>query len=774
MHRLLERQLKRALGISLEQWGLLEARLKSCTDLAADESADIARTLVGIPDLLQRVSEAYAQQDRDLALVRRSLELSSEELTSANQRLREDATSSAKALAALQQAFDITRGHRSRKSQDGDDLVSMAEQLAALTLEQHQMRQALAQSEERFELAMRGSNDGLWDYDLARGTVYYSPRWKTMIGEREQDVGDSPDEWRSRIHPNDLAQAMEKLQAHLAGQTSHYEAIFRFRHRQGHYLWILARGLAISDAEGTPVRIVGTHSDITERVELERHLTQFKAAVDDHAIVSITDKDGRITYANGKFCEITGYQLEEVLGKNHRIVKSGQHPDSFYEEMWRVISSGHTWTGEICNRAKDGRLYWVLATIAPLLDENGLPYQYIGIRADITQRKMHEEALRLAKEDAEAASRIKSEFLANMSHEIRTPMNGVLGMLNLALDTPLNEEQQEYLGLAQSSANALLHILNDILDFSKIEAGRLDVHQEPMNPLELVNELARMHEPRCLENGLAFALKVEPGLPSTLIADAARVRQVLVNLLSNALKFTSAGGITLEVTREGENMRFLVRDTGIGIPQEKQDLVFEAFTQADGSITKRFGGTGLGLTISNRLVQLMGGQMGLHSREGHGSEFYFTLPLAAHSILPAHAPGQPAGHVAGTETRPLQILLAEDNPINQKLAVALLSRAGHQVTVVEDGEAAVSTLMAHLYDLVLMDMQMPGMDGLEASRRIRHLPAPAGHIPIIALTANAYPEDKTRCLEAGMNGYVAKPIRRDVLMAAIQEAMGQE
>ena len=770
MHRLLERQLKRVLGISLEQWEALEARLKSCADQTADENADIARALFGLPELLQRVSETYAQQDRDVALVRRSLELSSEELTCANQRLREDAASSAKALTALQQAFDITHGDLPRQAHDDDDLVSMAEQLAALTLEQEHMRQALAQSEERFELAMRGSNDGLWDHDLVKGTVYYSPRWKAMIGEEVGDVSDSLDEWRHRVHPNDLPRTIENLQAHLSGKTPYFEATFRFRHHDGHYLWILTRGLAVKDAEGNPVRIVGTHSDITKRVELERYLTQFKAAIDEHATVSITDVAGRITYANKKFTEISGYTTEELMGQNHRIFKFGRHPDSYYVDMWRVIKSGRTWTGELCNRTKDGHLYWILATIAPMLDDNGQPYQYISIRTDISQRKKHEEELRLAKEGAEAASRIKSEFLANMSHEIRTPMNGVLGMLNLALDTHLNAEQQEYLGLAQSSANALLQILNDILDFSKIEAGRLDVQLEPMDLVPLVNELARLHEPRCQEKGLEFVLNIQPNLPQTLIADPTRVRQVLVNLLSNAIKFTRTGRIALEVSLDGESIRFLVRDTGIGIPLAKQEAVFEAFTQADGSITKRFGGTGLGLTISNRLVQLMGGHMGLHSEEGVGSEFFFLLPLSAHSLLPTPA-DMAVPPVKPAESPGLHILLAEDNPINQKLAIALLTRLGHRVDVADDGEAAVNAISTHAFDLVLMDMQMPRVDGLEATRRVRRLPSPAGDIPIIALTANAYPEDKARCLEAGMNGYVAKPIRRDALMAAIQEAM---
>ncbi|MEW6676964.1 MAG: PAS domain-containing protein [Pseudomonadota bacterium] len=762
MHRLLERQLKRTLGLDPSRWPEFAHALQSWA--AQDTDIELARVLGNLPAMLERVSEAYDQHDRDMALLRRSLELSSEELIGANQKLRQEAEASAQAVIALRQALDSLQTNASDPT---GDLVAMAHQMVALTREQERMRQALTTSEQRFELAMQGANDGLWDYDLSTNTVYYSPRWKSMIGEPDHAVGNSPEEWKSRLHPEDMHKTMQAIQAHLAGDTALYQVEFRFRHHQGHYLWILSRGIAVRDATGRAIRLVGTHSDITQRVELEHYLAQFKAALDEHAIVSITDVRGTITYANRKFCEISGYSRQEVLGQTHRLVRSEVHTDAFYQDIWQTISSGHTWTGEICNRSKDGSHYWVLATIAPMLDENGLPYQYIGIRADITRSKLHEQELRQAKEDAEAASRTKSEFLANMSHEIRTPMNGVLGMLNLALDTPLNDEQKEFLTLAHSSAHALLAILNDILDFSKIEAGRLDVHPEALDPGELLQEMARLNAPRCLEKGLALHLDIDPDLPPRVLADPVRLRQVLINLISNALKFTPQGSITLEARQEAGRVRFAVIDTGIGIPPEKQAAVFEAFTQADGSITKRFGGTGLGLTISNHLVKLMGGSLGLQSTPNQGSSFFFSLPGVRATENP-----QPARPHLETSSpgRSLRILLAEDNPINQKLTCALLERAGHQITVAADGHAAMAALTDGSFDLVLMDMQMPGMDGLETTRHIRALAPPAGQVPIVALTANAFPEDQARCLAAGMNGYVAKPIRRDSLFTAIRDA----
>lgn len=646
MHRMLERQIKRVLGLDAEQWAALAAQLESST-VDVMRHPDLARIITSLPKLLERVAETYAQQDRDVALIRRSLELSSVELTDANQKLRDEAQASSQALAALQRAFDAMRKDGGQDDVDHiEDLVVLAEQVAGLTRDRERIRNALAKSEERFDLAMRGANDGVWDWDMASGTVYYSPRWKAMLGHEEDEIGPALAEWSGRVHPDDAAAATSAVRAHLDGDTSHFEITFRFRHKDGHYLWVLSRGLAVRDVEGNPLRMVGTHTDVTPQ-------------------------------------------------------------------------------------------------------------------------KRAEEALIHAKEAAEAASRAKSEFLANMSHEIRTPMNGVLGMLSLTLDTGLSDEQRDYLMMAQTSANSLLHIINDILDFSKIEAGRLDVQPEAVDIRAVAQEMQRLHEHRCQEKGLTFTCLVDSALPDWMLLDPVRVRQVLINLIGNAIKFTHSGGVSLSVERVGQGVRFAVRDTGIGIAKESQSTVFQAFTQADGSITRRFGGTGLGLSISFRLVGLMGGLMGLQSELGQGSEFYFLLPLEEPRQPQVTASPEPLPLT--DRQRPLHILLAEDNPINQKLAVTLLAREGHRVTVADDGGAALLALSQQDFDLVLMDMQMPGLSGLEATARIRADEAArhAPRVPIVALTANAYEEDREACLTAGMDGFVSKPIRRETLFAAI-------
>jgi PAS domain S-box-containing protein len=765
MHRLLERQIKRALEVDPAAWTGLAETLRNHAESIAGESPDLARALSGIPTLLERVSEGYGQLERDQTLLRRSLDLSSEELTDANQRLREEARATSQALASLHFAFDLLlEGYQEDlPGQEANSLVDLSQKVLWLTRQREQMRQALKASEERFELAMRGANDGLWDWDLNSGSVYYSPRWKEMIGHGIDEIDDSPEEWSERIHPADLPTAMAAMHNYILGAESHYESTFRFRHKDGHYLWILSRGIAVRDASGEVVRIVGTHSDITQRTELQRHLSQFKHALDEHAIVSMTDTHGDITYANDKFCEISGYRLDELLGRNHRLVKSGLHPPEFYEELWRVVSAGGVWRGEICNRARNGELYWVLATIAPILDDDGRPAQYISLRANITASKLAEASMRQAKEAAEAASRAKSEFLANVSHEIRTPMNGVLGMLDLTLDTNLDAEQRDYIQTAHQSAEALLDIINDILDLSKIESGRLDIHAEQVDITELARQCAQLFAPRCQAKGLRFTVDIDPHLPSWIETDPVRLRQILLNLLGNAVKFTEAGGVALGARAQDDlGVVFSVSDTGIGIPAEKQASIFEAFTQADGSITRKYGGTGLGLTISRRLARLMGGELSLASLPGEGSTFRFVLPMTRIG---------PPPQARTAITRGLRVLIAEDNPINQKLATTLLEKAGHHVTVVATGRAAIdSVARERSYDLILMDMHMPDIDGFEATRQIRAQEAAQGleRLPVIALSASTLESDRREGIDAGMDDFLEKPLRRDALHAMLE------
>ncbi len=1045
MHKLLARQIKRILGVE-------EARLPAvleefrCLLEAGTLSEEAARMLGGLEIFFQRVDDAYQQNDRDLELKTRSLELSSVELTETNTRIREE-------LASRTRAIDSLR-----------------------------------------ETAM-----GLMDFiDLDQSAL----------------VDDN----------------LESLSALMSSLVKQKEESQRDLHA------------ALAD------------------------LAYQKFALDQHAIVSITNLHGDITYANDKLCEISGYSREELLSNNHRMISSGVHGEEFFANMWRTITAGQVWHGEVCNRSKTGRLYWVNATIVPLRDDAGKPTMFIAIRTDITERKhmeatiqaaearlrritntvpgvvfqwhvgaktlkytfvsdrieevrglsrealladanlatsqileedrkrvikgvlaaasnravwsdeyrvrlpngavrwmrteinpepdlapdgatvftgiwqdvtllieadvrlrevtqnipvavyqfkmgadgvrsipfisssiqaiaglkpdalmanaeliferihpddqglvqdsihasqkhgtpwatdfrlmhtasgdpvwVHGESqpkhladgstlfngyladisepkrvsveLQKAKEDAEAANRAKSDFLANMSHEIRTPMNGVIGMTELLMDTELDAEQREYLGIVKSSSESLLRVINDILDFSKIEAGKLLIEHIPFNLGHTVSDTLKTIALRAQEKGLELVCDIDPDVPMAVVGDPGRLRQILVNIIGNAIKFTQKGEVLLHIScaphsGEGTLLHLAVSDTGIGIPPHKLGSIFDAFSQEDSSITRKYGGTGLGLTICARLVEALGGRIWVESALGHGSTFHFltrveldrnpaeTTPfvgdldgrwvlvvddndvnrrvltrtlqfagaqthdvasgsealqwlmtlgvkgrpcdlvlldaqmpemdgftvaerllqlphcaqipllmvssagikgdaqrardvgiaaylskpigrdellLAANKVLRHH----PSGH-ADLITRhslqdahvAMQVLVVEDHLVNQKLAITLLERWGHHVDVAENGQIALAMLAQQSFDVVLMDMMMPVMDGLEATRCFRALEE-GRHTPIIAMTANAMESDRQRCLDAGMDDYISKPIKAQELQLAL-------
>lgn len=1037
MHKLLARQIRRLLGVEEDQ---LPAVLEELQQLARSSAVSerAAHWLAGVSAFLTRVEEAYAQNDRDLDLKTRSLQLSSVELSHTNDRLREELDSRTRAIDSLRETANSLL-----KTVDADMPVAQYDSLESLS---------------------------------------------TLMSEL--------------VHQREISQ--HDLQA------------------------------ALSD------------------------LAKQKFALDQHAIVSMTDVAGRITYANDKFCKISGYTRDELLGKDHRLINAKAHPQEFFSHLWRTILSGKVWHGEVCNRAKNGAVYWVQATIVPLMDERNLPEQFIAIRTDITARKQMQAAVALAesrvrritnavpgvvyqcevgagqvrytfvserleeirgldraalladgqlaytqivdedrsrcfseilaaganrtawqgdyrvrmpdgslrwirseinpdadlsaegytvftgiwqdvtqlkeagerlievsesipvvvfqyrlwadgrqnfpfcsrvaeqicglsaqeimndaavffqqvhpvdqeafeqafvasakslvrisldfrifhkrtgkviwvhgesmpktavdggviwngyladisrereaseelhraKEAAEVANRAKSDFLANMSHEIRTPMNGVIGMTELALDTDLTDEQREYLEIVKSSSESLLRVINDILDFSKIEAGKLMIETIPFNLNGVVSETLKTLAVRAHVKGIELVCDIDPELPLAVIGDPGRLRQILMNLIGNAIKFTEQGQVLLSVSFEQTAQKlpvfkFSVKDSGIGIPESKLHSIFEAFSQEDSSITRRFGGTGLGLSISARLVEALGGQISVKSDIGKGSQFDFSVVLKLDEenavlsqtsirlvglrvllvddnevnrvvisrtlqslgmlttqadsgeqalvllqqslsagqhfdfvLLDAHMPvmdgfttagkilALPNGaamslvmlssaglkgdaqhskevgfsaylskpftrdelaqvlnrvinratdtpsdlitrHVIKESQTVLEVLLVEDHVINQKLAMALIGRWGHHVTVADNGQIALELLTQHRFDVVLMDMMMPVMDGLEATQRIRAGELDGQHVPIVAMTANAMLGDRERCLQAGMDDYISKPI----------------
>jgi PAS domain S-box-containing protein len=670
------------------------------------------------------------------------------------------------------------------------------------------------------------------------------------------------------------------------------------------------------------------------RGELER----LEGAVNAHAVVSITNSRGAIIYVNDLFCLASGYSRSELIGENHRLLKSGIHPASFYAEIWHTIRSGKVWKGEICNRNRDGKLYWVHTAIVPFLDSHKRPIEYISIRTDITALKEAQVMMAQARDEAHAANRAKSVFLANISHEIRTPMNAIMGLSHLCLQTSLSEQQRRYIDKVHQAASLLMGIINDILDFSRMEAGKLTLESTKFSLHKVIDNLVNLYAGAAQERGLRLEVDIDPALPDTLIGDPLRIGQVLTNLLSNAIKFTPSGRIQIKAEacetdpQETLLLHLSVTDTGIGVSLEEQQRLFREFEQADNSITRQYGGTGLGLAISRHLVQMMGGHIAVQSTLGKGSTFSFTIrcsfskdepsqeenpiqdlldtgrlpkppkrmdalgaslteakappapsaPLLppyvllvddenisrkvlAHMLqklgcvpLPAHS-GQFALEILsksdrridlafidrtmpemdGTQTarkiqalpgyadlpmvmitatheektdpsvqspfthwllKPIQfdilkktiqdllspdevpacvptpiplfsglrILVVDDNPFNQEVAQALLASHGLAVVLAGNGQEALDFLEKESVDLVFMDMQMPVMDGLTATRALRAQPRFA-HLPILAMTANALPHERDLCMQAGMNDFLTKPIDPQRLYTALAQ-----
>lgn len=506
--------------------------------------------------------------------------------------------------------------------------------------------------------------------------------------------------------------------------------------------------------------------------------TAYQQALDQFAIFAVTDRRGDIVYANQRFSDLSGYAVEELIGRNHRILNSGHHAAAFFADLWRTVSSGRPWHGEICNRAKGGELYWVDTTIVPLVGADGRPEQYASVRFNITPRKMSEAQLasllkqlnekRLAVAKATAVA--QAQFLAHMSHELRTPMNGVIGMLDLTLKTDLNPQQAEFLTTAMGSARELLTIVDEILEFSKIESRAVTVESIPFQPAVVIQALGGSFKARAAQKNLRLTWTLTDAVPDWVLGDPTRMRQILINLVGNAVKFTSQGEVAVKIdyspSDSGGDLAIEVRDTGMGLTKQAQSKIFDRFVQADAGATRRFGGAGLGLATCKNLVELLGGRIGVRSRPGAGSTFWFTVPARA---TDRPAPPMAQSPSAAAPERPLRLLVADDHPVNRTIMKMYLQIAGHEVTMAEDGAQAVQAVKNRTFDAVFMDIQMPVMDGLTAARRIRALARPACDTPIIAVTANATAEDRERYGAAGMNNCVAKPIEQ----AALYEALGR-
>jgi PAS domain S-box-containing protein len=570
------------------------------------------------------------------------------------------------------------------------------------------------------------------------------------------------------------------------GSAGEVVGTFALYHRQPAYP---------SDAEIAIIERYSTLASLAiERKRAEGQLKTFARAIDQSPVsIIITDPQGSIEYVNPKFEQVTGYSPSEAIGRTPGMLSSGATRTDEYKMLWQTIQSGKTWRGEFHNRRKDGSLFWEQASISPILDDVGRLIQFVAVKEDITERKLVEAELEsyrqdleklvddrthelsVAKETAESANHAKSVFLANMSHELRTPMNAIMGMTDLVLRHSTDVQQRDRLGKVIQASRHLLGIINAILDISKIEAEQVSIEETDLTLGCILNNLNSIIGQQVDDKGLQLHIEIDPDLANrAFLGDPLRLGQVLLNLTSNAVKFATVGviGVAVRVDDEdetGATIRIEVRDQGIGISADDQRRLFKPFHQADGSMTRKYGGTGLGLAISKRLTQMMGGSIGLESQLGSGSTFWFTVRLGKGTILNAPAPTLTtfsAEERLKTSFLSAHVLLVEDEPINQEVSRNLLEAAGLKVELAENGLQAVAMARHTDYDLILMDMQMPGLNGLDATRSIRALPG-RRDTPIIAMTANAFTEDRKRCIEAGMNDHIGKPVDPEILFETL-------
>ena len=817
--------------------------------------------------------------------------------------------------------------HFARRARSGQTAAETSnKKLIAEISERSRIEGRLKISDERLRLALDSTQIGIFEWQVIAGQVYYSPGLWALLGYEHSHMPATVETWQALIHPDDLPLYRRRTETQLAGVATFIDPEYRVRAHGGDWRWIQMRSKSVaSGGDGRPTRIIGTVQDITARREAEQALRESQAEARKLSLVaSKTDNpviigtpDGRIEWVNDAFCRVMEYSLHDVFGKNPANFMIG--PETTPRTVVRVraaMARGLGISTDVVNYSKSGRKYHIHLEIQPIKNASGSIETFIAILTDITARVESETALRRAKSEADSASRAKSEFLASMSHEIRTPMNGVIGMTSLLMETSLTHEQRDYVNTVRTSGEALLTIINDILDFSKIESGKMELERMPFELSICIEEALDLFALQASAKKIEIGYHLAPTVPAWIIGDVTRLRQVLVNLFNNAVKFTPSGSIFIEVRRIGPEpldlidmdtfrLEFAVRDTGIGIPPDRLDRLFKAFSQVDSSTTRKFGGTGLGLVICQRLSQLMGGDIRVESTPGSGSAFIFTIttetaaltpeakpslpPLPArllgspvliveaHPLAQAHLrscfeqwgatcliapdaaaaagllaslttppalllatggetgaltasdplatlvcprlvmfpfgqtaptppPGFPApfaalpkpikhtalyhavlalfdigGNTASpfakiaerplAEEFPLRVLLAEDNPVNQKVATRFLERLGYRVDTVVNGVEAVAALEQRNYDLILMDLQMPEMDGLEASRRIRRLTLET-QPKIIALTANAMQGDRELCLAAGMDDYVSKPVKIHEIAAAIRRQFG--
>ena len=677
---------------------------------------------------------------------------------------------------------------------------------------------AMFKKEEQLSFAMEATKDGLWDWNLLTDEVFFSKRWYESLGYKEEEISGTHDFWEQLIHPDDKSEHENALQLHFDNKSETFEFEYRLLTRQKSYRWTLSRGqITTRDDSGKPLRMLGADTDITARRMADNHIRNisneweitFNSLQD---MVSIHDLQHNIVRVNKTLADKFGMKPEDMIGKKcYTLFHNSESKNSPCPHSM-AINSDIPYSVDIYESSL--KMY-IEMSASPMKNSKGEITGTVHIAKDISYRKTAEEQLEIqrleleqklleiaelrdldedrlaeinlaseqmyiAKSEAETANQAKSEFLANMSHEIRTPMNAIIGMTDLTLDTELDEEQRDYLETIKGASDSLLKLLNDILDLSKIEAGKLELETKLFSLRNTVNTTIKTLSVQAKTKDISLTADIDYDIPDWIMGDELRLKQIITNLIGNALKFTSEGSIKVRVDQAENNadgndtfLHFTVSDTGIGINSSNLDNIFKSFTQADGSTTRQYGGTGLGLTISRSLVTQMGGTIWVESIEGKGTTFHFTAHFGAgtkqeeaadEKLISAKQP------ISGImPNRQISVLIAEDNAVNQKVAKRILEKFGYLLTIVGNGRLALEALKNNKFDIILMDIQMPELDGIQTTMAIRASEDPEidSEIPIIALTAHAFKEDVEKCRAAGMSSCVTKPFKKEELTAEI-------
>jgi PAS domain S-box-containing protein len=653
---------------------------------------------------------------------------------------------------------------------------------------------ALALEQKRVSAVIDAANLGTWDCDLTTGEVVYSPNWAHTMGYELSELGRTLKDRSKFVVEQDLERANKALEDHLSGRIPFYEADYRMIHKDGSIVWTQDRGRVVEfDADHKPTRLVGVMLDVTRQKATEEALKQNTEQMElffEAASFGTWDWDvpsGNIKY-NHIFYNLLGYgpgELEGTMEEWDSLVHPEDLPAATAALEMCLAGDIKVYACEMRMKHKDGHYIWTY-DIGRVVsrDESGKPLRLVGGHFDFSDKKKMEQDIfkmieqereaRLARELAEESARAKSEFLANMSHEIRTPMNAILGLTHLVLETELSEQQNEYLHRISVAAKALLRIINDILDFSKIEAGKLEMEMAVFDLDILASADLKLHSNQAAMKGLYLKLDIDPDVPRYLLGDQVRLGQILNNLLSNAIKFTETGGVTVKVKLEERTEKealllFSVIDTGIGLTEDQLNNLFSAFTQADTSITRKYGGTGLGLTISKRLAELMGGRIWCESEPGKGSNFSFTARLKMSDKAPE------TQDRAGISFESLEVLAVDDNITALELIKEALNKQGvKKVTTVSSGDEGIQYLknVKKKPDLIMVDWKMPGIDGIETVRQINEMAQIVNSSLIVMVTAYNRDEILSRAKELGVKKVLTKPLTESYLHDCLMDLFG--